>query len=599
MALLGKEVRVAFVGRTSTEDRQDPRQSLTRQLKRGKGALPDSWVIVAHFFDVESGRLELDQRGKKSDYERFDIPIPRDGGIADLLSEAKRPDRRFDVVICESMSRIARKMYETLSVERELDQAEVPVFAANEPIMISGGRAQQILQRRINQSVAEYEVLNMLELSWGGLCTHVREGYNIGKPCHGYKAKKIKHPNPAKAERGLTKTRLEPDGVQAETVTLIANWRYHERLGADTIADRLNADKERYPPPVSPGRSRGAWSRSSVLEILRNPKYTGYQVYNRRARRSRSGKVNPREKWVWSNEPAHEPLISKWMFDEINSGSDKKRGSRDGSGPRKGSHTKRTYLFRRRIVCDCGRLMCGNANHGNTYYRCYPADNNRGRPDKHQGHPNTVYLREDVLAEAVNTFFAQRLFGADRRTLYENDLRKVDRTAEHARGQERDKVQRRLTELGRSQENLLNQAMAGESEDAFAKAARKRYNDLQEECDTKVALLAELDRQEAAEPDGPHPDAAQLLDALPHLALNLDRAPAEVLDRLFTLTNLTVQVHYETNEATLTVTLPSSGVFALQEMEEEMIKVAKEKGSTQAGEPGLCESSTCPRSDSN
>jgi uncharacterized protein YaaQ len=28
------------------------------------------------------------------------------------------------------------------------------------------------------------------------------------------------------------------------------------------------------------------------MEILRNPKYTGYQVYNRRAARSRSGKVN-------------------------------------------------------------------------------------------------------------------------------------------------------------------------------------------------------------------------------------------------------------------------------------------------------------------
>jgi site-specific DNA recombinase len=71
------------------------------------------------------------------------------------------------VVICESMSRTARKMYESLSVERELERAEVPVFASNEPIMLTGGRAQQILQRRINQSVAEYEVLNMLELSWG------------------------------------------------------------------------------------------------------------------------------------------------------------------------------------------------------------------------------------------------------------------------------------------------------------------------------------------------------------------------------------------------------------------------------------------------
>jgi site-specific DNA recombinase len=89
------QVRVAWVGRTSTEEHQDPRQSLLRQLERSKVALPDSWVIVCHFYDVESGRMELDQRGRGTGYERFDIPIARDGGIADLLAEAKRPNRRF------------------------------------------------------------------------------------------------------------------------------------------------------------------------------------------------------------------------------------------------------------------------------------------------------------------------------------------------------------------------------------------------------------------------------------------------------------------------------------------------------------------------
>ena len=112
--------------------------------------------------------MELEQRGRGTGYERFDIPIARDGGIADLLAEAKRPNRRFDVVICESMSRTARNMYESLSVEHELERAEVPVFASNEPIMLTGGRAQQILQRRINQSVAEYEVLRGTAAGGGG-----------------------------------------------------------------------------------------------------------------------------------------------------------------------------------------------------------------------------------------------------------------------------------------------------------------------------------------------------------------------------------------------------------------------------------------------
>jgi len=61
-AVLQSEVRVAFSGRCSTEDQQDPRQSMLRQLGNVKAALPESWVVVAHFYDVESGRMELEAR---------------------------------------------------------------------------------------------------------------------------------------------------------------------------------------------------------------------------------------------------------------------------------------------------------------------------------------------------------------------------------------------------------------------------------------------------------------------------------------------------------------------------------------------------------
>ncbi|MBE1573445.1 hypothetical protein H4W30_000474 [Amycolatopsis roodepoortensis] len=98
-------------------------------------------------------------------------------------------------------------------------------------------------------------------------------------------------------------------------MALIAKWRYHEALGFDTIAERLNQNTDEHPPPQPPGgtRARGVWSKSSVADILKNPKYTGYQVYNRRARR-RSRRTEPAEP---STEPAHEPLIPKWMFDEM------------------------------------------------------------------------------------------------------------------------------------------------------------------------------------------------------------------------------------------------------------------------------------------
>src|SRR5205807_21110 len=60
-----------------------------RQLPR---ALPVASVIVAHFFDVESGRKDLTGRGRSSAHERFDTPVPRDGGIGDLLAETVRPE---------------------------------------------------------------------------------------------------------------------------------------------------------------------------------------------------------------------------------------------------------------------------------------------------------------------------------------------------------------------------------------------------------------------------------------------------------------------------------------------------------------------------
>jgi site-specific DNA recombinase len=522
-ALLRDEVRVAFLGRTSTEDQQDPRQSLIRQLGNCKTTIPMSWVIVAHFYDVESGRMELDRRGQGSGYERFDIPIARDGGIADLLTESRRQERRFDVVICESISRVARRAFEGLSIERALEQADVPLFASNEPITLSGSRAQRILQRRINQSVAEYEVLNTLEQSWGGLCTHVRDGWNIGKPPYGYRAKTYRHPNPTKAAKGQTKTRLEPDGRCGETVTQIAAWRRHEGLGYNTIADRLNTDLEKYPPPTppNPGRARGHWGKTSVYEILCNPKYTGYQVFNRRASRSRHGKVNDPMLWVWSPEPVHEPLIPKWMYDEIAAGRrPRRRAIEVGHRLSKHPQTRRKYRLRGMVVCDCGRRMFGCRRRGTTsYYQCKPDKNNKSQTS------HSVYVREDGILDVVTSFFAERIFGEDRRAALAAELSSVDDTADRQRQADEDHLKRTVANIERRQAAVLRQAMDGDPDDPFTKALRATYNDLDaEKAATEVALAANA---KTTETDRPTPENLELLDALPYLAAHLLEAPED------------------------------------------------------------------------
>jgi hypothetical protein len=86
-----------------------------------------------------------------------------------------------------------------------------------------------------------------------------------------------------------------------------------QQLGYRSIADALNTDPVAHPPPMPPDprRALGRWAGSSVREILNNPKYTGYMVWNRKATSSRKGKVNPRHQWVWSPRPTHEPLVKR------------------------------------------------------------------------------------------------------------------------------------------------------------------------------------------------------------------------------------------------------------------------------------------------
>ena len=127
--------RIAFLGRTSTEDQQDPTISIPRQVRNCLNALPDGPVIVAYFYDIESGRKDLSERGRGRSHELMAIPVPRDGGIQDLLAEAEGGQARFDAVICESVERIARRTYYGTLIEHRLERAGVPLLASDEPIV--------------------------------------------------------------------------------------------------------------------------------------------------------------------------------------------------------------------------------------------------------------------------------------------------------------------------------------------------------------------------------------------------------------------------------------------------------------------------------
>ena len=157
-------MRFAFLGRTSDEDAQDPSLSIPRQLASCEVILkPRGDNITAYYWDIESGRKHLDLRGNGADTSRFNVPVPRDGGITDLIRDA--PSGGFEAVIVESIDRVSRMTADSTRVEQELERLDIPLFAADEPLYTN---ATSILTRRVKQGIAEWYVRDLLERAGAG-----------------------------------------------------------------------------------------------------------------------------------------------------------------------------------------------------------------------------------------------------------------------------------------------------------------------------------------------------------------------------------------------------------------------------------------------
>jgi DNA invertase Pin-like site-specific DNA recombinase len=209
-------LRYAWYGRVSTEDEQDPTLSFPRQLSNAERSVADSGGrIAAHYYDIESGTRSYDDRGSGG-LSGFDIPIMRDGGLQELLADAKHRPPRFDRVIVESISRLSRNSSVAFRVDDELKKAGVRLCAADEPLEENFGT---IVLRHVNIGIARGYHHELMVKSRQGQETSIRQGWHTGGVAlYGYQFVHHDHPNPHKASRGVRKRTLELDPVRAPVV---------------------------------------------------------------------------------------------------------------------------------------------------------------------------------------------------------------------------------------------------------------------------------------------------------------------------------------------------------------------------------------------
>jgi site-specific DNA recombinase len=404
-------IKFAFYGRVSTEDQQDPESSRGWQLTRSR-ALIDSrgGEIVTEFFDVDKSRS---------------IPWQRRPAATALLAELKNPAREFDAVVIGEPHRafygnqygLTFPIFDHYGVALWVPEVGGPIDPGNEAhdlvMSVFGGMSKGERNRvkiRVRTAMAAQ--------------AQIEGRFLGGRPPYGYLIVDAgPHPNPAKSADGKRMHKLDLDPETAWVVGRIFT-EFIAGRGIFAIAEGLTRDGIPSPSAHDPARNTHrsgiAWAKGAVRAILTNPRYTGYQVWNRQRTdevlldvenvalgHTAKQRWNPADKWVRSDQPAHPQIIAEDDF-ELAQATLAGRGSKTQHKP----HARpRAYALRGVLHCGlCGRKMSGKWNNGQTYYLCrYPAEYALAN---RVSHPKNVYLKESAVLGHVDDWLAE-LFDPD------------------------------------------------------------------------------------------------------------------------------------------------------------------------------------------
>ncbi|MET9630780.1 recombinase family protein [Lentzea sp. NPDC006480] len=424
--LLGVEVRetlgdgigpLAFLGRCSTEDNQDPETSRGWQYGNAhKFVDPLGGEIVEQYFDVGQSRS---------------VPWERRPEASRLLAALKDKNRIWNAVVVgegtrcwfgNQFSLIAPK-FAAYGVDLWVPELGGKYDSRNPShkmlMSVLGGMSEserQHVQARVRAAM-DAQVVN--------------EGrHQGGRAPYGYTVVDAgPHPNPRKAAEGYRLRVLAIDDPSAEVVRRIFAEYLTGEMGDRAIANGLNRDAIPCPSARRPDQNRhrlaDGWQGGTVRAILENPRYTGFAFFGRWTRQEmlldpedvgaghvvRFRKAAP-DRVVRSRKKAHphvvevEDFVQAQLLRRSRAAGGFSAGKKLVRGPKR---TKRVYPLRGRVKCGyCTRRMEGTPRGPRTYYRCALRTMVPGSPAL-KGHPTNVYLPEAAAMELFNKWI-DRLF---------------------------------------------------------------------------------------------------------------------------------------------------------------------------------------------
>ncbi|MCF4121270.1 recombinase family protein [Antribacter sp. KLBMP9083] len=503
---------LAFLGRVSTEDAQDPVSSRMWQLKRARDLVePMGHRIVVEFFDIGQSRS---------------LPWKRRPEAAMLLEEMKRPNRRFDGIVVGEPQRAfyghqfamtfpVLTHYGCALFVPEVGGQVDPDSDAHEMMMSLFGGMSKSERSRIQKRTQAA----MRELA---ARTDRRLG---GRPPFGYMlADAGPHPNPARAATGQRMHKLVPDPVTAPWVAKIYEWGAVGE-GLRSIAQHLT--DQGAPSPSAHDRERNkhrdprGWSHATVRTILTNPTYTGFRHWAKQEKYEQLLDVEDvaagnatrmrwrdQSDWIVPEQQTHEALVdlATWQAVAARYQATAREGTGTGAGrcmERRPKNAKRIYPLAGHVYCaHCDHRLAGayrkpaaKDGNGRILYQCDFAKRYALPEEIKDGHP-PVNLNQAIILPALDADLAD-LFSDPRAVaaaLLKDDGPSPEQRTLHDR---RRRLQQEI-------DNLVGFIASGKASDAIATALA-----------TKEAELAAT-KERLAEIGKPRkrPDAEEVVAAL-------------------------------------------------------------------------------------
>lgn len=231
-------------------------------------------------------------------------------------------ENRFDTILVKSISRFGRNTVDFLEVVKKLDALGIEVIFELENISTKSPVTELELSMRAAFAQAESENLSTA-IKWGhkrGFESGESKMYN--KLCYGYK-------------KG-TEGHLIIDEPNAQVVRQIFDL-YIKGYSVDGIIKYLAANAIKSP------KGKDKWSKGSIQRMLVNEKYMGNVILGKTYTigfPNNKQKINRGQYGLFLMEEAHDPIISKETFEQVQEEIKRRSNTEvvNGETKRKGTH---------------------------------------------------------------------------------------------------------------------------------------------------------------------------------------------------------------------------------------------------------------------